>query len=205
MKGKNFYNNKQRYDRRGQIKDKMKKSITCSIILIAGLITATSFAFQQAVLLPPHRIVSPSSLFPHARHQSSSAQCLLNPKHRVNLIKLKSSINNNQHNNIGSFDKQLGDHKLMIQRIFQNIRRVVTEPPSSKVLTSFVLSLSIFLVILCGLPESSFAAVRSGGRIGGSFGSSSSRIIRHRSSTSRSYDATSPRRNHSNRSRSSRV
>ena len=178
MKGKNFYNNKQRYDRRGQIKDKMKKSITCSIILIAGLITATSFAFQQAVLLPPHRIVSPSSLFPHAlinRHQGKH-------KHRVNFIKLQSSTTNNiQHNNIVSFDEQLGDHKLIIQRIFQqNIRRVVSVPPSfSKVVTSFVLSLSIFIVILCGTPESSSAAVRSGGRIGGGSFGSSSRSIRH--------------------------
>ena len=92
----------------------------------------------------------------------------------------------------------------MRQRIFQNIRRVVSvsvPPSSSKVVTSFVLSLSIFLIILCGIPESSSAAVRSDGRIGGSFGSSSSRSIRHRPSSS----PTSPRRNHSNRSRSSRV
>ena len=165
----------------------MGKYIACSIIFI-GLCTATSYAFQQAV---PHRILSSS--FPNEQKQ-----------HRVNLIQLQSSTNDNQLNN--ALDEQLSNTKLI--QTFHKIRRVVSVPSSKQILQSFILSLSIFLIILCGIPESSSAAVRSGGRMGGSFSRSSNRS-RHYPSSSRSHhspgrSSSTPRRN-SQLSRSSRV
>lgn len=173
----------------------MGKYIACSIIFI-GLCIATSYAFQQAV---PHRVL-PSS-FPNDiinLHQCKHKQ------HRVNLIQLQSSTNDNQRNN--ELDKQLSNTKLI--QIFHKIRRVVSVPSSKQILQSFILSLSIFLIILCGIPESSSAAVRSGGRMGGSFSRSSNRS-RHYPSSSRSHHSpgrstSTPRRN-SQRPRSSRV